>query len=165
MVVFDASTLILLAKVDLLEDVAKEYEIVVTPVVEQESTLPDTPDAKLIARLIGEDRIKVKDVAEGSPDIKRIQKDFNLAPGEASSLWLARRLGVVIATDDGPAIKAAKVLGVGFATAIHFIIRCYETGEVSKRLALAKLEKLEKVGRYSLRIIEDAKRRIMGGKK
>lgn len=164
MIVFDASTLILLAKVDLLEDIAKAYEIVITPIIGQESTLPDTPDTKLIARLISEDRINITDVEEGSPDIKRIQKDFNLAPGEASSLWLARRWGAVIATDDGPAIKAAKVLGVSFTTAIHFVIRYYETGEVSKRLALAKLEKLEKVGRYSPRIIEDAKRRIIGGK-
>src|SRR5262245_34130412 len=130
MIVFDASTLILLAKVDLLEEVAQTYEILITPIIEQESTLPDTSDAKLIARLICEDRINVRDVEEGSPDIKRIQKDFNLAPGEASSLWLARRLGAVIATDDGPAIKAAKVLGIGFTTAIHFLILSYERGKI-----------------------------------
>ncbi|MBI1748786.1 MAG: hypothetical protein HYR55_19700, partial [Acidobacteria bacterium] len=70
MIVFDASTLILLAKVDLLEDVAKVYEILITPIVEQESTLPDTSDAKLISRLIGKDRINVRDVEEGSLDIK-----------------------------------------------------------------------------------------------
>ncbi len=165
MIIFDASTLILLAKVDLLEAIAKQQKVVITPVVEKESIRPDRPDAKLIARLIAEERILVKEVSEAASDIKRLQKDFHLDLGEASSLWLAGRLGAIIATDDGLAIKAAKVLGIGFATAIHFLVMAYTSGAIPRVLALAKLEKLERVGRYHKQIIEDAKSKLQGGTK
>ncbi len=162
--VFDASTLILLAKVDLLEDVAKEYGIIITRIVEEESTTVDLPDAKLISRLIKEKRIMVRDVEQGAKDIKRLQKDFNIEDGEASSLWLSSRLGTIIATDDGLAIRAAKVLGVEFTTALQFLILSYEKGRITRELALAKLEKFEKFGRYHKRIMESAKLKLEGGK-
>lgn len=157
MIVFDASTLILLAKVDLLEQITNEHEVIITDIVKQESATRDLPDAGLTARLVDEDRIAIKQVQDGAKDIKRLQKDFNIDKGEASSLWLARRLHTIIATDDGLAIKAAKILGIGFTTAIQFLILSYQNGTITRNLALAKLEKLERLGRYHKSIIEDAK--------
>ena len=65
-----------------------------------------------------------------------------------------------MATDDGPAIKVAKILGVSFATAIDFLVRAYEKGMLTKEVALIKLEKLRKYGRYNFQIIQDARGRL-----
>lgn len=162
-VVFDASTLILLAKIELLEEVMAGIEIVVTETVKEESTRKaDLFDAKLISKFIADGRIKVKR-SGGEKEIRKLGRDFNIAPGEASSLLLAQSHRWALATDDGLTIKACKILAVEFLTAIHFLLRTWEQGAVSRELALAKLEKLERFGRYRRQIIEDARQRIQGG--
>jgi hypothetical protein len=67
-----------------------------------------------------------------------------------------------MAVDDGPAIKACKILGIPFVTAIHFVINGAQTGSVSREIALEKLKKLSYIGRYRLQIIQDAEKRIAG---
>lgn len=164
MIVFDASTLILLAKVELLRRVVEAVEIVIPPVVETESTRKDTLDAGLIRTLIKEGRVKVEALKE-SGRVKRMMEDFRLDEGEAQALAMARGKRAILATDDGPTIKGCKILGVEFATAVHFLIRGRERGLIDKEMALAKLEKLKGYGRYEPRIIEDARDRLLGGKK
>lgn len=161
MIVFDVSTLILLAKVELLRLVVEAVEVVIPSVVETESTQKDTFDAGLIRALIEEGRIKVEAVEEPGR-VKRMMEDSRLEEGEAQALDMARTKRAILATDDGLAIKGCKVLGVEFATAIHFLIRAYERGAIDKELASAKLEKLKRYGRYEPRIIEDAKDRFQG---
>ena len=162
MIVFDASTLILLAKVELLRRVVEAVEVMIPPVVESESTRKDTLDAGLIRTLIMEGKVKVKRVKEPGL-VKRLMEDFRLDEGEAEALDMARGELAILATDDGPTIKGCKVLGVEFATALHFLIRARERGVVDTEIALAKLEKLKAYGRYEPRIIEDARHRLMGG--
>ena len=61
-VVFDASTLILLAKVDLLQIVAQKVEIRIPRVVESEAMAkPDLYDAHLIGRMIKEGAIRISE--------------------------------------------------------------------------------------------------------
>lgn len=117
-------------------------------------------DARLIAKFIDEERISPRDVQRGQKDIRKLETDFKIRAGEASSLWLAHSLDAPIATDDGLAIKAAKILGVPFMTAIHFLISACERGSITGELALAKLEKLEKYGRYHRDIIDNARIRL-----
>ena len=163
MVAFDSSTLILLAKIELLNEVSKEIEIVITSKVRTEATRKKTLfDAKLIENFIEQKIIKVENVKEKG-SIEKLKRDFNLAEGEASSLILAKKKTLILATDDGPAIKAAKILGVDFTTAMDFLVRAHEKKILTKKIALVKLEKLEKYGRYSSRIIEDVSERLMGG--
>lgn len=162
MIIFDSSTLILLAKVELLREIAKQLEVVIPREVERESTVKNTFDAKLIKKLIEDGKIRVAKV-RGEKEKKKLTDDFNIGEGEVSALLLARDKGSPLATDDGPTIKACKILDVKFTTAIHFLIGIYEKGILSKDMALVKLEKLEKYGRYSSRIIDDASRRIKGG--
>lgn len=69
-------------------------------------------------------------------------------------------LGGVAGTDDGPAIKCLKVLGIPFTTAVNLLVVMTEAGEVTTELALELLSRLERFGRYHLRILEDAARRI-----
>ena len=161
--VFDASTLILFAKISLLTQVAERYRLNITSEVQRESTRLDRTDARLIARFIDAGQIEVHDVASASGEIAELKRDFTIAEGEASSIWLAADLGVPVATDDGRTIKAAKVLGLKFATAIHLLLESHRAGEVSTAIALAKLDKLGRVGRYSRQLLDHAVARLRRG--
>ena len=162
MIIFDASTLILLAKIDILKMVTQAEEIAISREVEREATCkPEFLDAKIIMELIKTGKIKV--IKGRSPVLlKRFREDFAIDQGEASVLLLARKRQTILATDDGQAIKACKVLGIKFVTAIHFLLLLYYKGKISKELALVKLECLKNLGRYNIRIISDVINRIEG---
>jgi len=163
-VVFDASTLILLAKTDLLQIMAREVNILISPVVQAEALArPDLYDAQVIARMMKEGEIQV--LAAGSADeIAEIQRQFNLAEGEASALWAAKKEQHTLAIDDGPGIRAAKVFGVPFVTALQVLVGLSTAGILDKPSALAKLEALVKWGRYGAQLVGDARQRIQEGR-
>ena len=161
-IVFDASTLILLAKIELLREITGEINVIIPEKVKSECLLKEGMDATLISTLIRETKIIVKK-AGNAEAIKKIQHDFRIETGEAEALWLARRLDCAIAVDDGPTIKACKVIGQRFTTAIHFLLNLASQNRLEKSMALAKLEKLSVYGRYSKKIIEDATKRLKGG--
>jgi len=160
--VFDSSTLILLAKIDLLRESAEDISIVIPPKVKEECLFKESLDALLIKTLIAEGKIKVEK-AGNQEAVRKLRADFRIEAGEAQALWLGKRLGVPLAVDDGPTIKACKVLGVQFVTAIHFLINLRARGKLELPLALAKLDALGAYGRYSRKIIEDAAQRLTGG--
>ena len=160
--VLDASTLILLAKTELLPILLGEGKAVITPEVRDEATVrEDLFDAKIVAQLVTQGKLDICS-AEGKI-AHRLVLDFRLGLGEASSIALAKELKAVLGTDDGVAIKACKILGIPFVTAIHFLIQIYERKELDCSLALVKLEKLQQFGRYNARILEEAIRYIEGG--
>lgn len=162
MILFDASTLILLANIGLLRDLTAQVDIGTTPEIEEECVRGETTDAKLIEQLIKEKKISILEVER---DEKRKaeswHQDFNIG-AEAYPLELARNRGYLFATDDKAAIKTCKVFGVEFITAIDFLIRGYERDELDKDLAKEKLAQLKKYGRYSSSIIEYAKGKLGG---
>ncbi len=163
MIIFDASTLILLAKIEILKAVTQTQEILISKEVETEAVCrPELLDAKIIIELIKTKQIKVIKVKD-SILLKKLREDFVIAEGEASVLLLARQRQAILATDDAQAIKACKVLGVKFVTAIHFLLSMYYKKRISRELALVKLERLKNLGRYDARIISDAIKRIEGG--
>jgi len=160
--VFDSSSLILLAKIDLSRESAEDISIVIPPKVKEECLFKESLDALLIKTLIAEGKIKVEK-AGNQEAVRKLRADFRIEAGEAQALWLGKRLGVPLAVDDGPTIKACKVLGVQFVTAIHFLINLRARGKLELPLALAKLDALAAYGRYSRKIIEDAAQRLKGG--
>ena len=160
-IVFDASTLILLAKIELLREITEEINVIIPEKVKSECLLKEGIEATLISTLIRETKIIVKK-AGNAEAIKKIQHDFRIGTGEAEALWLARRLDCAIAVDDGPTIKACKVIGQRFITAIHFLLNLVSENRLELPMALVKLEKLSIYGRYNRRIIEDATRRLKG---
>ena len=164
MIIFDASTLILLAKIDLLSILSKEIDIVITDTVKEESTVKkDLFDSKMILSLIEKKNITVGSVKNISI-MSDLMKDFNMDKGEASTLVLYQEIhGELIATDDGQLIKAAKLMDIPFATSITFLIRTAQKDLIQEKIALEKLKKLEKFGWYKADIIEDAKKKIKGG--
>lgn len=118
---------------------------------------------QFILKLIQEDRIKVVPVKD-TEQKKKLIKDFNIYSAEAEAIVFALQKDCkVIATDDRNAIRACKVLGLDFVTAISVLIRAYEKGFLDRAEALSKLERLTIIGRYSKKIINDAKTRITGG--
>lgn len=163
-VVFDSSTLILLAKVNLLREASNEVEMIIPDEVKREALIKRTDDAELISILIQEQKISVQKADEAKA-VKKIQMDFRLAKGEAEALWLSRKYQYPVAIDDGPGIRASKVLGLRFLTAVHFLLHMASQNKLSSALAQEKLTKLVQYGRYNKRIIEDAMSRLKEGRK
>jgi predicted nucleic acid-binding protein len=159
--VLDASTAILLAKVDLLRCVAARSDVWMAESAVREATVKDTDDARMIAALIQERFIKPMPVAEGS---QRIGRDFRLGAGETDTIALAQKHGAVCGTDDGPAIRCCRVLGIPFTSAIALLARLAEARAVSPELAAEILDQLARFGRYEPRIIEDIAMRIRHSK-
>jgi predicted nucleic acid-binding protein len=164
MIVFDASTLILLAKIDLLPLLTEKTRLLIPEEVRREALAkPELYDARVIGGLLRTGTIQL---VRGSSvrRCKQLQADFALGAGEAAALLVAKEKHLPLGTDDGPTIKAAKLLDVPFVTAIHVAVALHETGRLDTDTALAKLERLQQVGRYSIQILEDARKRIKRGR-
>ena len=161
-IVFDSSTLILLAKIEILNIISEDIQIIVPEMVRSECTGKDLFDAKLISSLIKNGKIKVVRVTK-KESAEKLCRDFKIHIGEAEALALALKRNLPIAVDDLPSIKACKILNHKFTTAIHFLINVSENGKINEDMAFVKLEKLSLYGRYSKRILEDAAKRLKGG--
>jgi predicted nucleic acid-binding protein len=161
-IVFDSSTLILLAKIEILNIISEDIQIIVPEMVRSECTGKDLFDAKLISSLIKNGKIKVVRVTK-KESAEKLCRDFKIHIGEAEALALALKRNLPIAVDDLPSIKACKILNHKFTTAIHFLINVSENGKINEDMAFVKLEKLSLYGRYSKRILEDATKRLKGG--
>lgn len=161
-IVFDSSTLILVAKIEILNIISEDIQIIVPEMVRSECTGKDLFDAKLISSLIKNGKIKVASVTK-KESAEKLCRDFKIHIGEAEALALALKRNLPIAVDDLLSIKACKILNHKFTTAIHFLINVTENGKINEDMAFVKLEKLSLYGRYSKRILEDATKRLKGG--
>lgn len=165
MVVFDASTLTLLARIDILDLFISNfhYRVLIPEKVRLEACSGKREETPLIVKLIEEKRIEVLK-AKNKTLIRKLIEDFNIDEGEAEALTLALQgKGSIIATDDKNAIRACKVLRLEFITAIAILIRIFEKGIMQRDEAVIKLQKLQSIGRYSRVIIEDAEKFLKGG--
>lgn len=161
MIVYDTSTLILLAKIDILRYAAERFSSVMPEVVFTEATCKRTMDAAVISQLVDEKTL----IVVANPSKKKMHcllSKFPVAEGETASFLIAKEKKAVLATDDGIAIKMCKIFGVQFANAIHFLIEMKKRKCFDEQTALAKLGLLERYGRYSPEIIKDATERISG---
>jgi predicted nucleic acid-binding protein len=160
MIVFDSSTLILLAKVELLDTFIREYKekIMIPKAVEEEATIKETFDGLLIKKRIEEKRIEIKNVDKEK--VENIKKDFKLGKGEAEAIILTEQQKCLLATDDRNAILACKIKNIQFTTAIDFVVRASEKKKIGKEEAKRKIDQLEKLGRYKKEIIDGAREKI-----
>jgi predicted nucleic acid-binding protein len=165
MIVVDASTLILLAKAELLEKFLEQIaqEVVIPKEVERESCrVKKSFDALIIQRAIREKKIAVKAIKDRNL-VAQLQRDFALALGEAEAIALAiARRARLVAIDDKSGINACKLLRVAFTTALAILVRMYEKGLIDRETATAKLGALERYGRYKADIVADARSRLEG---
>lgn len=166
MLIFDASTLILLAKSDLLDVFLDDFQgIVLVPrAVEVEATFDlSRPDGLLIRQRIREGRLAVEGVSQVEV-LAQLTRDFRLGAGEAEALVLAlqKEEAVAIATDDRNAIRACKILRIGFVTSLGILTRAVEKGLLTKQEGLRALERLRSYGRFRAEIVEEVIRQIKG---
>jgi predicted nucleic acid-binding protein len=161
MIVLDSSTIILLAKIELLDIFIDGYEgdIIIAKEVEKESTIKSTFDSLLIKKRIEERKIQVKNVQDNR--VGKLMNDFNINAGEAESIMLALKVKArIMGTDDKNAINACRLLKIPFTTAIDVLIRAGEKNLITKEESYSKLTQLSRFGRYRKEILEDAKRRL-----
>jgi predicted nucleic acid-binding protein len=164
MLILDASTLILLAKIGLLETFVVNFsgELFIPNKVNDEVRCGKSEEIPFVVTLIEEKKIQVVKVREGR-QIKKLMMDFTIDSGEAEAIVLAlQKKGSLVGTDDRNAIRACKILKLNFTTAIAVLIRTFEKKLIDKEEALVKLQKLETIARYRRAIIEDAYRQITG---
>lgn len=163
-IIFDTSTLILLAKTALLELLANHVVIVIPEAVRKEAVRKEElMDAKLILRLIQEKKVCVESKKQDQW-IKITAKEFLLGEGEAEALALAKARGCVLGIDDRQGIKACKVLGISFTTALTIIERLYEKEFLSFEQAKAKIEKLKDYGWYDQDFLDKVLNHMKGGR-
>jgi predicted nucleic acid-binding protein len=155
-IVADSSALILLAKCGLLENVSELFQIIVPAgviaEVASEELVKNYPDAALISNLTSKGSIQVQ-----KPSSQQTPLPVSLHSGETEALFLAMGLtGVVLATDDGKAIKAARFAKIPFIITPKIVVELFKLGTISFKKARDSLEKLARIGRYSPEIIAEA---------
>ena len=163
MVVFDASTLILLAKAELIERflLASSIEAVVPKEVAREACeVKQSFDSLAIQQLISEKKIAVK-MLKDRVLFEKFRSEMGLGAGEAEAIALAVALKTdLVATDDGRAIDACKLTRIAFTSAIGILVRMYEKGAINKEEAVLKLAVLERNGRYGRSIMAVIRSRL-----
>jgi predicted nucleic acid-binding protein len=166
MIVFDSSTLILIAKIEVLncflESVDSQVRIP-TEVAKESCAVKKSLDAQLIQKAIDESKIRVVAVKDRKL-LAKLRHDFGLGTGEAEAIVLAlSERATLIGIDDKNGINACKLLRISFTTAIGILVRMLEKKLLTREEALGKLAILEKQGRYKKSILEDAKRKLEVG--
>ena len=163
MIVFDASTLILTAKSELLDVFLANGNTVakIPRAVEHECCgAKKTFDSLIIEKAIEESRIEVT-TAGNRKLVSKIEADFRLGRGEAEAVALAvNDRAQLLCIDDKQGINACKLLGVPFTTALAILIRCREKHLLDRETAFSKLAALAKYGRYTREILEDARKQL-----
>lgn len=161
--VFDASSLILLAKIEVLEMFLEDSKIeaVMPGTVMKEVLEYEKEETPLIKALIKDGKIRIQHLKR-TAEISRLMTDFSLHRGEAEAVHVAFQLGGFVITDDRNAMRLCRLLKVPFLTAIAVLVRLYEKGTLDQTMALAKLERLKKIGRYRNEIVAQARKQIQG---
>jgi predicted nucleic acid-binding protein len=166
MVVFDASTLILLTKIDMLDifiDHVKK-RCLIPETVKNEVCIKGMDEMPLIVKMIDEKKMHVVK-AKDRKLIKKLMDDFHIDAGEAEAIAIAlNNKAELVATDDRNAIRACKMLKIDFTSAIAILIRAVEKNLIARDEALIKLKTLGSLARYKSTILNDALKRIKGGK-
>jgi len=163
MVILDSSTLILIAKVELLDFFLSGVpcQVAIPEEVERECCRrKKTLDALVIQKALDEERLRVI-VAKDEKMVLKVIEDFSLGRGEAEAISLAiEKKARLLGIDDKNGINACKVVGLPFTTAIDILIRSRVKGQITPSGALARLDFLASHGRYKRSILEDAKARL-----
>lgn len=163
MIVFDTSTLILIAKAEMLDlFLANVGAPVAIPgeVARECCGSKKTLDAVMIQKALDESRIETI-VVKNRRLVAKLRADFSLGKDEAEAVALGvSEKAQLVAIDDKNGINACKLLGMGLTTAVGILIRSREKRLLEGPEALAKLARLAKYGRYKDSIVEDARLKL-----
>ncbi len=152
MLVSNSSTLILLAKVGVLNLFLDEVQQIVIPLqVEREIAQKKDFDFFVIQKEIMGKRILLQKVMKS---FRVMQEQFKLDEGEAAAYMLCMQEhydGVM--TDDRELIKLCKLEGLRFFCAAAIIVQLFKNKRIKCEETLLMLDKLEIYGRYSQDIL------------
>lgn len=154
-IVSNASTLILLAKTDLLRLWLGQIKtLVIPPEVQEETTAhQEGYDARLIAQCINEKKIIVEEAPKEK--IRSALREFHLGIGEAAAYALFNREKYqAIMTDDGELIKLCRLENIEYMGALAIVLAMFRKGIIAREEALDKMEQLRRWGRYSKEVYE-----------
>lgn len=157
----DACTVILLAKTTTLEKVTETYKISTTESVAREVLKGKEKmfkDALLFERLEKERKISRK--RDNKKITKKLEKDFNMGKGEASTIAAAKKEKKIIATDNKQGRKAAEVYNVQKVGSTEIITSLYKREVIDKQKAKQALEILREEGWFEKNLIEKAMEEI-----
>lgn len=166
MIAVDSSSLILMAKISILDKITKNLQkkLTITNQVYVETTSKeDIFDAKIIEKRVEEKVIDKKEIKNFSL-YKKIKEDFSIGKGEAEAIVLCIENKIDIIVDDKKALNACKILKIKFTTVPNLLIGIYKKGSISKIEAEQYLNKLSKFGRYSDNIMQKVKEELKNEK-
>jgi predicted nucleic acid-binding protein len=163
MLILDSSTLILIARIEILDLFLRSAsrEVAVPEELQRECCgVQKTLDALRIQKALDKSRIKVVAVKD-TKLVGKLGHDFSSGRGEAEAIALAVvKQAKLLAIDDKNGINACKLLEIAFVTAAGILVRCREKRLLNQEEALARLGLLERYGRYKGSILEDVKARL-----
>jgi len=155
-IAIDATALILLSKVSILEVFTKRNKVIAPEIVYYEVTRgkeKGRTDSLIVEKLTREGNIDIETPQKAVKN--RIESVFNLKKGELEVISLAYKTKRTILTDDRKCLNVAKVLGIGFITSLDVIIALYKKKAIAKGKALKCIDRLEEYGWYAKDLIED----------
>jgi predicted nucleic acid-binding protein len=163
MLIFNSSTLILIAKIELLDAFLADIgmEIAIPKAVEDECCGgKKTLDSLIIRKALDESRIKVRSVRNRKL-VAKLEEDFSMGRGESEAISLAlQEKALLVGIDDKNGMNACKLAGVPFTTAAGILVRSRQKGLIGRNDAPIKLSALAEYGWYRDAILEDARLRM-----
>ena len=160
LIISDASSLILLNKVKLVEKLAKLMSIKIPLEVKKEAVdigkENNYQDAFEIERLINKNIVKVEEV-KNNKKVDELMKGYNMEKGESEAVQLFRELNAdLLATDDRNAINTCSLLNIPTSGSLAFVVNFYRKNLISKEEGEEMINQLSVFGRYSIDIINKA---------
>lgn len=149
MYVADASTLILMTKVDLLHIFIKEIGAITIPlkVLQEITKKPEAFETLIIQKEIGLGGVKV--AKELSYEAKNITHVFKLDGGEAAAYLLWKKIKAkAVLTDDWELIKVCKIENAPFICAMAIPVMLKKLKKLTVTEAVEKIGQLYSYGRY-----------------
>ena len=166
-VISDASTLILLQKITLLDRLLKNFKFIIPQEVYNEAVIKGkkikSKDAYLLETNINNNLIKIKKIKD-EKRINDIIKEFGLGRGESEAIALFLQENAdILAADDHKAINVCKIYRIPFMTALTFVVSASDIKLIAKDEAKEMIKDLGVYGRYKDELIYKALNCI-GGK-
>ena len=159
-IISDASTLILLQKIILLDKLVKNFNFIISHEVYNEAVEKGkkvkSKDSYLIESKINKKIIKIKNIKD-KKRVNKIINEFSLEKGEAEAIALfLQEKADVLAIDDHKAINVCKIYKIPFMTALTFVITAFDTKLIGREEAKEMIRYLDIHGRYKDELIYKA---------
>lgn len=158
-VISDASMLILVSKLDILDTMLETFGSIIIPEgvrveVVDRGKEGKKMDALLVEKRIGDGKIIVKRITKDDGKNK-LMDDFNIHSGEAEAILLyIEENADLLGTDDYQTLKTCKVLNIRYFTTPIFLLQSHTNRKIEKAFTLRKIDRLAKIGWYKDEIID-----------